>query len=406
VTNPPRPRRRAIPAPDEGAHAAAERFSWYEFFAGGGMARLGLGSRWECVFANEWLPEKAAAYRAYFGPAPELRVCDVGTLFAADLPGRACLVWASFPCQDLSLAGSGAGLAGQRSGTYWPFWGLMEQLIAARRKPAIIVIENVPGAITSHGGRDFAAIFSSLASARYRVGPMVIDAAHFVPQSRPRLFLVAVDDAIEFPAELAAPSPDPRWRWRTLESTRSGLSPALAARWVWWNLPFPEDPAPPLSSFIEEQPSGVAWHSAAETRRLLSLMSEANAAKVAAARRAGGMQVGALYRRTRPVIENGAVVGKTQRAEVRFDEVAGCLRTPAGGSSRQTVLLVEGARVRSRLLSPREAARLMGVPDGYPLPERYNQAYHLFGDGVAVPVVSWLEERLLRPLARAARPRY
>jgi DNA (cytosine-5)-methyltransferase 1 len=370
------------------------------------MARLGLGRRWECVFANEWLPEKAAAYRAYFGPAPELRVCDVATLSAADLPGRACLVWASFPCQDLSLAGSGAGLAGRRSGTYWPFWGLMEQLIAARRKPAIIVIENVPGAITSHGGRDFAAIFSSLAGAGYRVGPMMIDAAHFVPQSRPRLFLVAVDDAIEFPAELAAPPPDPRWRWRTLETARAGLPATLADRWVWWNLPFPEDPAPPLSSLIEERPCGVEWHSAAETRRLLSLMSEANAAKVLAARRPGGMRVGTLYRRTRPVVVDGVAVGRAQRAEVRFDEVSGCLRTPAGGSSRQTVLILEGGRVRSRLLSPREAARLMGVPDGYPLPERYNQAYHLFGDGVAVPVVSWLEERLLRPLARAARPRH
>lgn len=100
---------------------------------------------------------------------------------------------------------------------------------------------------------------------------------------------------------------------------------------------------------------------------------------------------------------DGQVVGKTQRAEVRFDESSGCLRTPAGGSSRQTVLLVEGGRVRSRLLSPREAARLMGVPEDYPLPSNYNEAYHLFGDGLVVPVVSWLEQHLLRPLARAAK---
>ena len=277
----------------------------------------------------------------------------------------------------------------------------MEQLIAGRRKPGVIVLENVTGAVTSHGGRDFAAIFSSLASAGYRVGPMVLDAAHFLPQSRPRLFLVAVDDSVEFPAELAAPSPDPRWRWRTLESARAGLPAELAAKWVWWNLPLPGGAAPALSSLIEERPCGVEWRSAAETRRLLSLMSPANAAKVREARRTGGMRVGTLYRRTRPVMVDGAVVGKAQRAEVRFDEVSGCLRTPAGGSSRQTVLIVEGGRVRSRLLSPREAARLMGVPDRYPLPKRYNEAYHLFGDGVAVPVVSWIEKHLLRPLARA-----
>ena len=87
-----------------------------------------------------------------------------------------------------------------------------------------------------------------------------------------------------------------------------------------------------------------------------------------------------------------------QRAEVRFDGISGCLRTPVGGSSRQTVIVVEKGRVRTRLLSPREAARLMGVPDSYPLPSAYNDAYHVFGDGVAVPAVSWLESHLLCPL--------
>jgi DNA (cytosine-5)-methyltransferase 1 len=107
--------------------------------------------------------------------------------------------------------------------------------------------------------------------------------------------------------------------------------------------------------------------------------------------------VGTLYRRTRPDPDSGL---KRQRAEVRFDGIAGCLRTPAGGSSRQVVVVVEGRKVRTRLLSARETARLMGVPDDYPLPPRYNEAYHLFGDGVAVPVVSWLARHLLQPLLR------
>ena len=169
------------------------------------------------------------------------------------------------------------------------------------------------------------------------------------------------------------------------------------------NVPFPEVPPPPLSSLIEEQPRGVEWHSAAKARRLILMMSEAGSGQGAGRPAAGWNARRHAVRRTRPVMVNGAVVGKTQRAEVRFDEVSGCLRTPAGGSSRQTVLIVEGGRVRSRLLSPREAARLMGIPDRYPLPEKYNQAYHLFGDGVAVPVVSWIEKHLLRALAGAAR---
>ena len=95
-------------------HPSAPPFPFFEFFAGGGMARMGLGPRWECAFANEWCPRKAAAYRACFGDSA-LRVCDVADLTPQDLPGTPALVWASFPCQDLSLAGNGAGLRGDRS---------------------------------------------------------------------------------------------------------------------------------------------------------------------------------------------------------------------------------------------------------------------------------------------------
>jgi DNA (cytosine-5)-methyltransferase 1 len=79
------------------------------------------------------------------------------------------------------------------------------------------------------------------------------------------------------------------------------------------------------------------------------------------------------------------------------------LRTPLGGSSRQTILVVDGENVRSRLLSPREAARLMGLPDSYRLPEKYNEAYHLAGDGLAAPVVRFLAEKILEPLLKATK---
>lgn len=106
--------------------------------------------------------------------------------------------------------------------------------------------------------------------------------------------------------------------------------------------------------------------------------------------------VGAIYKRTR-LDENGY---KIQRAEVRFDDVAGCLRTPSGGSSRQLILVVEGSKVRSRLISGRETARLMGLPENYELPTNYNEAYHLTGDGVVVPVVRHLAENIFLPILR------
>ena len=128
-------------------------------------------------------------------------------------------------------------------------------------------------------------------------------------------------------------------------------------------------------------------------------MSSVNLAKVEAAKRAGRRMVGSLYRRTR-TDGDGA---KVQRAEIRFDDIAGCLRTPAGGSSRQSIMIVQGGMVRSRLLSPREAARLMGLPEDYVLPENYNEAYHLVGDGVAVPVIRFLAAHILEPILASRR---
>jgi DNA (cytosine-5)-methyltransferase 1 len=173
----------------------------------------------------------------------------------------------------------------------------------------------------------------------------------------------------------------------------------LREAWVWWSLPPANGPVAQLNELIEDDPSSVAWHSAEQTERIVSLMSSLHLAKLEKAKRLRKRIIGTIYKRTRP---NDEGVSK-QRAEVRFDQVSGCLRTPVGGSSRQVIIQVEGNRVRSRLLSTREAARLMGVPDSYPLPPNYNDAYHLFGDGVVVPVVSWLERNLLHPLASSTR---
>jgi DNA (cytosine-5)-methyltransferase 1 len=113
-----------------------------------------------------------------------------------------------------------------------------------------------------------------------------------------------------------------------------------------------------------------------------------------AAQKSGQLSVGTIYKRTRLDDDDE----KIQRAEIRFDEIAGCLRTSSGGSSRQLIMIVKGKSVRSRLLSSREAARLMGLPEEYILPKSYNEAYHLAGDGLVVPVVRYLAEHVLEPI--------
>jgi DNA (cytosine-5)-methyltransferase 1 len=366
--------------------------TFYEFFAGGGMARAGLGG-WSCLFANDIDSKKGASYRANWGEG-ELLVADVSTIKTAHLPGTADLAWASFPCQDLSLAGCGAGLRGERSGAFWPFWRLMKALAAENRAPAVIILENVCGALTSHQGADFAAICQALAGGGYKFGALVADAVHFTPQSRPRLFIIAVSGQTELPARVIQDSPCQPWSTAALTAAFARLPDPLQVDWIWWRLPPPPPRVSRFADLIEEDPIGARWRSSADTARLLAMMSGGNRAKVRAAQQAGRRMVGAVYRRTR-VNESGV---KVQRAEVRFDDVAGCLRTPAGGSSRQTLLIVEGEKIRSRLISPRETARLMGLPDSYLLPAHYNEAYHLTGDGVVVPVVSWLARHLIEPI--------
>ncbi|MBN2329261.1 MAG: DNA cytosine methyltransferase [Candidatus Omnitrophica bacterium] len=376
-----------------------KKYGFYEFFAGGGMARIGLGARWQCLFANDNSQKKSNSYVRNFPSSSEFVCQDIAVLGLEHLPGKPALSWASFPCQDLSLAGERNGLNANRSGTFWPFWNLMMEMGKKNRPVPIIVVENVVGAITSNQGKDFQALIESIVKEGYKVGPLVMDAVHFVPQSRPRLFLIAFKHSMNPPPHLMRDKPDDAWHPRSLQRSFRRLPTAMQDQWIWWNIPSPPERETVLSDILERNPPDVEWHSPPETQRLLDMMSERNREKVLAAQSQGTKMIGAMYRRTRRD-KNGMNI---QRAEVRFDQISGCLRTPAGGSSRQILLFVEGRRVRSRLLSSREAARLMGVPESYTLPDNYNEAYHLVGDGVVVPVVSWIEKKIIYPIVRKNR---
>jgi DNA (cytosine-5)-methyltransferase 1 len=368
--------------------------SFYEFFAGGGMARAGLRSGWTCLFANDFDNKKGMTYQLNWGTGGELRIDDVRKIKAADLPGQADLIWGSFPCQDLSLAGGGAGLKGERSGTFYPFWDLVKGLIKAGRGPKLIALENVLGTLTSHEGRDFEAICKTFADAGYRYGALVINASLFVPQSRPRLFVIGVRDDVEVDEAMLSPGPIAPFHTAALQRAFNRVEARALKRMIWWNVPSPPHRNETFADLIEENPDSVEWHTPSERDQVLRMMSPVNKAKVEAAKRAGRRMVGGIYKRTRHD-ERGM---KVQRAEVRFDDVAGCLRTPAGGSSRQVIMVVDGQKVRTRLISSRETARLMGLDDNYILPRNYNEAYHLTGDGVVVHVVRHLAEHVFEPL--------
>ena len=357
-----------------------------EFFAGGGLAGLGLASAgFRTVLANDLDAAKARAFRANHPGAPMVEG-DVWALTPADIPGRPDLCWASSPCQDLSLAGARRGLEGQRSGAFWGFWKLMQGLDAEGRGPPAIVIENVAGLLTSGAGRDFAAVCDALVQAGYRVGALEIDAAHWLPQSRPRLFIVALR-GVSAPEQ---PAPDGPFHTDRLIAAWSRLSHRTRDASAWWRL------APPARRNLDLQAMldpDAPWLDAAETTRLLDLCAPLHRARIAAA-----TGPGAGFLRVR--MENGQ---KRQRLEVRFDGLAGCLRTPAGGSSRQFVVAPGPDGPRIRRLTAREAARLMGVGEDYRLPASESAGLKLMGDAVAVPVVRALADQLLAPALQGAR---
>lgn len=365
------------------------RPSAYEFFAGGGLAGLGLSAAGiDTVFANDMDAAKARAFVANHPHTP-FRQGDVWSLTVQDLPGRPDMAWASSPCQDVSLAGARGGLEAGRSGAFWGFWRLMQGLAAEGRGPRVIVLENVIGLLTSGQGRDFAAVCAAMAEAGYTVGALEMDAAHWLPQSRPRLFVVAVRGDALRAAGLQTAGPVAPFHSPRLIAAHDRLPEAVKAAWAWWSLPAPSQRNLDLAAVLEPD-DAVTWLEDADA--ILALAGPLHRARIAAAVASGRRCVGAAYRRVRT--EDGR---KVQRLEVRFDGLAGCLRTPAGGSSRQYVVVCDQGRARVRRLTGREAARLMGVGEDYRLPSSESAALKLMGDAVAVPVVRALAEGLLRP---------
>ncbi|MEE3664762.1 DNA (cytosine-5-)-methyltransferase [Brenneria sp. g21c3] len=381
-------------------------FSFYEFFAGGGMARAGLGKQWRCLFANDMDPIKASTYIDNWGDE-HFDIRDVREVAPDDLPQHADLTWASFPCQDLSLAGNGLGIGKRdssadettRSGAIWPFLDLISKLSEEKRKPPILVLENVLGLLTLDQGCHFAAICHHLSKTGYRYGAIIVDAKHFLPQSRPRVFIVAIGRCVSIPKCLVSKEPLAQWHSPSLLRACDALAEDARNDWIWWSPGnTPDARMKELDDLIDFEDKNALWHSADETRRLISMMAPANLARLANAQASGETITGSLYLRMRK--EKGV---NQQRAEITFSAVLGCLRTPKGGASRPRIIVVKGHQVKTRLLSVKEAAALMGLPEDFILPPAYQSAFKIIGDGLAVPSVRFLAERILEPLATAAR---
>ncbi|MCG3179161.1 MAG: hypothetical protein BIFFINMI_01493 [Phycisphaerae bacterium] len=367
-------------------NGSTPRFRAAEFFAGIGLVRLALEKHgFEVVFANDIDPDKHEMYAANF-PAGDFSLGDIHRLTAQDIPDID-LATASFPCNDLSIAGAMNGIHAGQSSAFWGLVRLLDHM--GGRRPPLLLLENVPGFLMSHDGRDFHAALHALNELGYACDTFMLDAAAFVPQSRLRLFVVGQLHEPGGPAFGLEPS---------------AIRPAALVRFIHahadirWNIrPLATPPVrrADLESIIEDLPANdPAWWNKERTNYFMAQLSDRHAAVARKMIRQPFVSYGTAFRRVRH--------GRSM-AELRTDGLAGCLRTPRGGSGRQILFKAGNGRRQVRLLTARECARLQGVPDDYriggiPL----NQALFGFGDAVCVPVISWIAEHYLNPLAAPA----
>lgn len=360
-----------------------------EYFAGIGLVRLGLEQvGWNVVFANDWAHSKFEMYSAHFQDATKhYKVQDIFSICPADIPDT-ILATASFPCIDLSLAGNLEGIDGQHSSAFWGFTQILDGQV---NKPKIVMLENVGGWLTSNSGQDFRITIQELNRLGYACDVFAIDAAHFVPQSRPRVFVVGMQASNANQDIFVFSKRSSSLKTQALEKA---VITNLDLCWNFLNVPSLPDKIKADLSFVIENISDDddRWWSDYEVKRHLNMMSSINLEYLQGLQELATYSYCSMYRRVRE--------GK-QRAELRKDGLAGCLRTARGGSSRQMLVRVGQETIKMRLMTPREYARLQGVPDNYPLPLQINQALTGFGDAVCVPVIVWIAENILNPLAKS-----
>jgi DNA (cytosine-5)-methyltransferase 1 len=355
-----------------------------EFFAGIGLMRIGLEQAgWRISFANDIDDDKWQMYRDNFGDTGEFVVGDVHNLDVAAVPTVA-LATASFPCNDLSLAGARQGLAGAQSSAFWGFIDVLTKM--GKRRPPMVLLENVTGFLTSHDGGDFRDALLALNRLGYAVDAFIIDALRFVPQSRQRLFVVGVKTQVV-----------PALNDKTPKFHEGECRPPALADFIYWHgdITWKIRPLPPLPAATRElkdiivdlSPNSQMWWSRERCDYLLNQMSPKHRAEAEAMIHGSRISYGTVFRRVRH--------GKSM-AELRTDGIAGCLRTPRGGSGRQILVVAGKGRFAVRLLTPRECARLMGAND-FVIKASLNQALFGFGDAVCVPVIEWIARNYLNP---------
>lgn len=304
------------------------------------------------------------------------------------------VVHGGFPCQDVSVAGKRAGLAGQRTGLYFDALRIVDAL-----RPRSVLVENVPGLLSSNSGRDFGVVLAELADRGYGVAYRVLDAQHFgVPQRRRRVFVLAL--AGDDPRAAAQRAAD------VLAIGKSGSGH-----------PTPRDEARPRvaaragggarNGRVAHTLKG-AGHDGSEdgSGRGVPIVPVASHAVAPTLTKSGGGQnqnADATQQAYVAYRKSARVNADPDSAETWVnDGRANTLNRFDVGDVRTTHAIVEPAATSVRRLTPIECERLMGWPDNWTAPPGVrapdSRRYAACGDGVVAPVAEWIGRRLAQEL--------
>jgi DNA (cytosine-5)-methyltransferase 1 len=365
-----------------------------DFFAGIGLVTMGLDrAGWKTVRAYDYDAEKARAYENHFKSDHYLTE-DIAKTRGIDVP-NVTLAHASFPCTDLSVAGARAGIHKGESSAFWEFVRVVREMKQAHgdATPPLILLENVEGLLTSNDGKDLRAVLSTLNDLGYSVDLLRVDASNFVPQSRVRLFIIGLHDTIvqlqpmgSIEQEYALRSSDAR-----SQKITNYIESNADLRWYFHQLPNLPERTVLLEEIIDLDEE---WWNEERTNYLFNQMHERHRQLVRKKMKEESFSYFPAFRRMR--MRDGE---KRSTVELRSDGIAGCLRTPKGGSARQIILRAGKGTFNARLFNGHEAARLMGADDFSIDPNlSLNQVLFGFGDAVCVPAVEWIGKHYLNSL--------
>jgi len=389
-----------------------------------GLERAGMACKWQVeldehcnrILEKHW--SGVARYR-------DVRECGAGNLEPVDV------VCGGFPCQDVSVAGKRAGLAGERSGLWFEFHRVLAEL-----KPRWVVIENVPGLLSSNRGRDFAAILRGLAGLGYLSAWRVLDAQYFgVPQRRRRVFLVGClgdgraaqvlferegsawdsPPSRETGQDVASYAPSSFGKYRQGEGTLranggdlGGGSEVLVAHTLHAEgADASEDGTgrgTPLVIGFDKSRSTVSGDVAAPLRVNGGAAPGVNDGKadnqcIAFEPRFARNGRGAPDMVVPPLMAQSGRTGKGDGAPCvafsnRMGGAAGVTET-LRADSHGALPMVHRQRFGVRRLTPVECERLQAFPDGWTEGESDSARYRMLGNAVCVNVAAWIGRRVM-----------